>query len=114
MKSALEINIICNDQTVLDWIKANIPAKLDNKVWAEEYTLSEGTIFMGVDKYISGHIPFNLQINRDNIRDAIKTKVQSSGVKVKILTGSYVNIHACNHDETGQVTACTSIPVWSK
>ena len=113
MKYALEFNIVCNDQTVLDWIKTNVPAKLDGKVWAQEYTLSEGIIFMGTDKYISGHIPFNSQIDRDSIRDAIKTKVQSSGVKAKILSG-LINIHACNHDETGQVMACTSIPVWSK
>src|SRR3990170_562878 len=114
MKSALELNIICNDQVILDWIKANIPAKLDNTVWAEGYNISEGVVFMGTDKCITGIICFNSIVDRENIRDVIKTKVQSSGVKAKILTGSYIRIHSCNHDEVGLVIACTSIPVWSK
>ena len=114
MKYALEFNIICNDQAVLDWIKANFPAKLDGKVWADGYDINEGVVFMGTDKCITGVIRFNGLADRDNIRDAIKTKVQSSDVKAKLLKGSYINIHACNHDEVGKVTACTSIPIWSK
>ena len=111
MKHSLDFHILCNDDKILDAIETKLPVKLDGKVWASGYAMERGITFEG-NKFIAGNIRFNIEIDRQTVLNNVKDSITPT-IKAQILTGSYLAIHACNHDESG-VVACTSIPVWSK
>ena len=109
MTYSLDLYIICNDQTVIDAIKAKVPLKVDSSVWAEDYTLSEIVQEDG-NKALKVSVRFNESSKRQVALDWIKTKAQQ--VAGQILPGSWVGYHECPHDEKkrcGQITK-----LWSK
>ena len=111
MKFSLDFYIVCNNDAILDGIMQKVPSKLDGKVWQEGYDFYRGITFEG-NKCLSGSIRFNAKIDRQTIFDNIKNSV-TPAILSQILTGSFINIHSCNHDESS-VMGCVSTRVWSK
>ena len=111
MKHSLDFLIICNNDAILDGIETKLPAKLDGKVWADGYDLSRG-VGMDGNKFVSGCIRFNVEVDRETILNQIKNSITPT-IKSQILTGSWLAWHSCNHDEAG-VVSCTLTKIWSK
>ena len=114
MKYSFDFHIICNDQTVLDAVKAGIPAVVDSKVWNVEYDKSQWFNESG-DKVFSGMVRFNSQADRDTLLDTVKNQVKDSLVLSKILKGSWLAEHVCDHDKPfAERTGCARTLIWSK
>ena len=111
MKHSLDFHIVCNNDTILDGIETKLPAKLDGKVWADGYDFSRD-VNMDGNKFVSGFIRFNVEVDRQTILNQIKDSITPS-IKSQILTGSFLAWHTCNHDEAG-VVACVQTKIWSK
>src|SRR3990167_475562 len=99
MKYSFDFHIICNDQTVLDAVKASIPAITDSKVWNVEYDKSQWWT-EDANKVVSGMVRFNSQADRDTLLNAIKNQVKDSLILSKILKGSWLAEHVCDHDKS--------------
>ena len=109
MKHSLDIKIVCNDQTIIDAIKAKVPAKLDSKVWSDGYDFDE-SVDDG-NKQLRAMVRFNLDTDRQVAWTWIRDKAEQ--VKADLLAGSYVRLHTCYHDETPQ-KGCVETLIWSK
>lgn len=109
---SLDIRVVSNNQTILDAIENKVPAKLDNKMWAEEYEVTQGLNNDG-NKCIDIMVRFNEDAERQTILNWMKTKAQN--VQADILTGSYVAKHRCDHDLGNGRTGCgPKTIIWSK
>lgn len=115
----LEILIISESQTLLDAIEQKVPAKLDGRMWADEYTVVQG-VFPTLPsepseirgkKFVRVRIHFNETADRQAIMNWMKTKVQS--VLGKILKGSEITYHECDHKTRGDGCGPTKV-LWSK
>lgn len=103
MVHGLEIFIVSEKQTLLDAIENKVPAKLDSRMWADGYTVTQGIMpnlpsedpVTAGKKFIRVRIAFNETADRQTIMDWMKTKAQ--GVKANILKGSYIAYHRCDH-----------------
>ena len=114
---ALQLYIKSDATTVLDSFAAEAPARLDVKVWQgtlDEYDITRGTEMDSGIPYLQASIRFFMAADRQAAWDKIKSKVTPT-VLSKILTGSYVDFHDCNHDESNRVGGCgVTERVWSK
>lgn len=109
---SLDTVVVCNNQTILDAIKNKVPAKLDNQIWADEYTVSQGTSENG-DSQVSIMVRFKEDVKRQAILTWIKNKAQA--VQAEILEGSYIGYHLCDHDLGNGKIGCTPRTIlWSK
>jgi hypothetical protein len=112
MKYSLDVHVICNNQTIIDALKAKVPAKTDAQLWDVEYHKEEGTDIDG-NKFLSAEVRFNQEVDRTVAWNWLKNKVQEAGILPQILTGSYLRVHKCYHDEVPE-RACEITDVWSK
>lgn len=112
MKYSLDIHIITNNQLILDTIRTNVPNKLDATVWANEYTISEETNLDG-NKFISVMVRFNNMSDGQILKKKIQDKLTPT-VLSKILIGSYLRLHTCNHDDSKRIGGCVEIEIWRK
>ena len=114
MKYSFDFYIICNDQTVLDAVKAGIPDTTDSKVWNVEYDKTQW-FTEDANKVFSGMVRFNSQADRDTLLNAVKNQVKDSLILSKILKGSWIAEHLCDHDKPfAKRTGCTRNIIWSK
>ena len=114
MKYSFDFHIICNDQTVLDAVKAGIPDITDSEVWNVEYDKSQGWT-ENANKVFSGMVRFSVQVDRDTLLDKIKNQVKDSLILSKILKGSWIAEHLCDHDKPfAERTGCSRNIIWSK
>ncbi|MEK9207894.1 MAG: hypothetical protein AAB922_05395, partial [Patescibacteria group bacterium] len=108
---SLDFYIVCNNNVILNGIQTKLPAKLDGKVWADGYDFACGFDMSG-NKFVSGSIRFNVEVDRQTILNQIKDSITPT-IASQILTGSWLSWHSCNHDEAS-VIACTQTKIWSK
>lgn len=110
MKYSLSIHIVTNNQSIIDAFMIKSPAKLDNKVWAEEHTIVEGIDIDG-NKYISALINFNQDADRTVIWEWMKNKKDQ--VLGDLLDGSHMELIKCYHDQTPR-KSCEITWEWHK
>ena len=102
---------VAGNQAIIDAIKTKIPAKLDSKMWAEGYSINQGTDPNG-NEVLTIEVRFYDEAHRTTALNWIKNK--AGQVAGQLLDGSYVGYHSCDHDETVR-TGCSPITkVWEK
>lgn len=107
---SLDIHLITNNTTIINAVSAAVPAKLDARMWADEYTLGTGTNEDG-DNFINIMVRFNEDAERTTVWNWMKSKRDQ--VVGQLLTGSFIRLHTCYHDET-PVKGCVETNLWSK
>lgn len=89
-----------------------MPTKLNATVWTNEYTIREGINLDG-NKFISAMVRFNNMPDRQIIKNKIQNKLTPT-ILLQILTGSYIRLHTCNHDDNNKTTGCIETELWRK
>ena len=116
---ALEVFVVSENQAILDAIENKVPAKLDSRIWANEYRVKQGVSptlpsepsETAGKKFVRVRVRFNETADRLTILNWMKTKAQN--VQADILSGSYVAYHACDH-KTKEDGCNPSTILWSK
>ncbi len=110
MKYSLDLHIITNKQDVIDALLTKIPAKLDARVWADEYEAAEGLNTEG-NRYVNAKVRFNEDAERTTVWNWMKNKKDEANEF--ILTGSFIRLHTCYHD-SNPPGKCIETNLWRK
>ena len=118
MIPCLDVYIVSNDTALLILLQVKAPIKLDTSVWRgllDEVSLKVTTTLEGTPCFIA-----SIRFNREEDRQLIWNKLNNAlttNVKSKLLSGSHINFHDCNHDEDPKyrISGCGNITtMWSK
>lgn len=93
MKPTLDIQLVGLSQTLRDRIKDKVNEFIEQKdVWKAMWAMNEYQSVLFI------RVPFFEAMKRDAFRDKIEPKVQE--IWSECAAGSYIALHACDHDET--------------
>lgn len=90
------INVISNNQGLLNAVENVVPVKIDNRLWqTSEYKSARGIDLDG-NKFFYSSLFFNDMAERDNFKVVVRGL---SGMLNNVLSGSYIKMTKCWHDE---------------
>lgn len=118
MIPCLTVFILSNDVTLLNTLATKAPAKIEASVWVgllDEYTMLTGINIDNIP-YLNMSIRFNRVEDRQLIWNKLNNALTTS-VKSKLLSGSHIDFHDCNHDEDPRykISGCGNVTtMWSK
>lgn len=100
MKPTFDIQLVGLSETLRDRIKDRVNEFIEQKdIWTDMWTVNEHQDEEG-RWVLFIRIPFFNALKRDAFRNRIKPKVQE--VFDRCESGSYIALHACDHDESAR------------
>lgn len=90
-------------------LRDKIPAKLDARVWADDYRIVSGIYLDSGIPYTYVSVRFNASADRTTILNQINALTE---FKTDCEIGSYIKKHKCFHDEGGDCNP--PVVIWRK
>lgn len=98
MKHSLDIRLMAPDRAILDNVRSVLPPKSDQKVWGEQYNLSDvyRDVVTDSDDWI---LRANIRLKDSKDRGDIKVLIENQkDIGSLLRSGSYIRLHTCYHD----------------
>lgn len=105
----LQVYAISSNADLHTVLRSKIPAKLDARMWADDYTVITGNDFDSGVPTTRVSVRFNAEADRTTIASQIDAL---AGFKVDCEIGSYIKKHLCYHDEGKPCE--TAVILWEK